>query len=77
MNRADKLILAGVVTIPLAGAIFFGILTLWVMFGEPVGDVGRGLFITLSCLAVAIAAGFITAGVLLRKSAPLKDDRAV
>jgi hypothetical protein len=64
MNRADKLIVAGVVTVPVALATLFGILAIWAWYTE---DRWVDLSLSLFCLTVAIAAGLITTGILLRK----------
>lgn len=69
MNWADKLIVLGVITVPTAGAIFFGIITL-LNRNEEGADWGLPLFFALTCLAIAVAAGLITTGVLLRKAQP-------
>jgi hypothetical protein len=55
------------VTIPLAGALFFGIVAIAVLHGGSNSDAGfEDLFFASCWLVVAIAAGLITTGVLLR-----------
>jgi hypothetical protein len=77
VNLPDKLIIAGVVTVPLAGAIFFGIVCFQLLREADTdsSDLVVFLFITLFCLVVAIAAGLITAGILLRKRLPTPVDK--
>lgn len=67
MNRADKLIVLGVITIPVAGGLFFGILAI-LTYGNPY--YGLAPFYSLGCLVVALAAGLTTIGILLRKAPP-------
>jgi hypothetical protein len=73
VNLPDKLIIAGVVTVPLAGAIFFGIVSFESREADP--DFVAFVVIGLFCLVVAIAAGLITAGILLRKRLPTPVDK--
>jgi Na+/proline symporter len=75
MSRADILIIAGVVFIPLAGAVFFSVLAINLRH-DPTGaaDYLATVLFALVCLVVAISAGLITAGVLLRKATPKRRD---
>jgi hypothetical protein len=63
MSIGDKLIIAGVVTVPVVSAVFFGAL---VAMG--VSDPGLALFFCFVSATVAVAVGWFTTGILMRKN---------
>jgi hypothetical protein len=65
MSIGDKLIIAGAVTVPLVLAVFAGAVA---MLADEANDRELAFFVCVVSVSVAVAAGLITSGILMRKN---------
>lgn len=69
MKAVDILIVVGIVTIPVALFITFGVLAVlaWVYPHQNYGDLSALLGFCIASLVVGLAAGLISSGILMRR----------